>query len=152
MQYFDKDWSTFVDLEDCNALSDRAHLKCIIINPECPSAASSVHVNAVDQVNTMPVEEQQPTDTRRSWPLEYKLPKVFPPSVSLALKNKINLKGPSHRKDRGEFVRCIVADALMYKNYPDRAEKTDMARAIIREFPHLRESSGNGFVAGISRL
>jgi hypothetical protein len=89
---------------------------------------------------------ETPKSGRKSWPLEYTLPSTFSPSVMQSLTNNVNLEAPQNRTARGEFIRSIVDDALLnYTIYPDKAHKTDMAKAIIKQYPHLREDGGRGY-------
>jgi len=66
--------------------------------------------------------------------------------VALALQHKVNLNKPKERYICGQFMQSIVCNAMRkYDLYSGRAEKTDMARAIIREHPHLHDHSKNGY-------
>ena len=89
---------------------------------------------------------EPPATAKQSWPLDYRLPTQFPENVTFALVQQTNLNKPKERYLRGLFVQTIVYNVLrQYTMYPDKAQKTDMARAIIREFPHLRDLSANGY-------
>ena len=68
----------------------------------------------------------------------YTIPyEVLPPQVTDALSAKVDLKQGKLRYVRGLFVQALVSQAMSYGAYPQRDEKRDMARAIIREYPHL---------------
>jgi len=102
---------------------------------------------SLSPVSTLPqISSAFSHSSKQLWPLDYRLPSVFPDNVVLALEHKLNLNKPRERYIRGQFLQAIVCNAMRkYTLYPDRAEKTDMARAIIREYPHLRDQSRSGY-------
>jgi len=167
MQYFEPEWDTYVDVEDGSAVPDRSRIKCniqqldLLISTamsslDCSFTSSAADVStstAVDHLSVAAVTTgvpaacaEPPATAKQSWPLDYRLPTQFPENVTFALVQQTNLNKPKERYLRGLFVQTIVYNVLrQYTMYPDKAQKTDMARAIIREFPHLRDLSANGY-------
>ena len=164
MQYFDPEWGTYVDVEDCGVLPDRAKIKCSLqqLSLELPSVIQMTNYDLSSNVMDVSFLLEQPAASatgsdnqstgthavKQCWPLEYKLPAAFPESVLFALQQQINLNKRCQRYIRGQFVQTIVHSVMRtYTLYPDTAEKMDMAKAIIREYPHLRDASKNGLCA-----
>ena len=167
MQYFEPEWDAYIDIEDASAVPDRSRIKCntqqldFIISTamsslDCSFTSTIADVstpNIADQLSAGVVTTgipaacaEPPASAKQSWPLDYKLPSQFPENVTFALQQQTNLNKPKERYIRGLFVQNIVYNVLrQYTLYPDKAQKTDMARAIIREFPHLRDLSTNGY-------
>ena len=170
LQYFDQEWNCFLDVEDCTSLPDRSRLSCSIFPLHSDIShlpSTSIIDNTSNILNASVLMEsvggiacQSPVYTlsevssvisgssRQPWPLEYKLPSVFPDNVALALEQKVNLNKPQQRYTRGQFLQAIVCNAIRrYTLYPNQVEKTDMARAIVREYPHLLDKSRSGYAS-----
>lgn len=160
LQYFDTEWNTFVDIEDYSVLADRARIKCSVqqmsldlpviqmTNYDLPSNVMDVSFLLEQPCSSATGSDnsQSSNAVKQCWPFEYKLPSSFPESVVFALQQQVNLNKPCQRYIRGQFVQTIVHGVMRnYTLYPGSAEKMDMAKAVIREHPHLRDASKNGF-------
>ncbi len=80
---------------------------------------------------------------RKPWPQEYQLPMM---TMSIETRNALerneDLRKPSLRYQRGMFLRAIVCDVIEnYTLYPDADQKRDIARSIVKTFPHLKEEN-----------
>ena len=158
LQYFDPEWNTYVEVEDCGVLPDRAKIKCSLQQLSLtPSVIQMTNNDLSPNVMDMSFLLKQPAASatgsdnqsthavKQCWSLEYKLPAAFPESVLFALQQQINLNKPCQRYIRGQTIVHSVMHN--YTLYPDTAEKMDMGKAIIREYPHLRDASKNGLCA-----
>ena len=75
-------------------------------------------------------------------PDPYPLPKHFPHRLEGALASKKLTK-----KERQSFITEVASSMLRYKCYPDRADCTCVAHAIINKYPFFKPSYGNPYVS-----
>lgn len=65
----------------------------------------------------------------------------FSSRLSKALKDQV----PLPRVLRSELIHSICSSVWKYSKYPKSIVFTDLARAVVSEYPHLRESTGTGY-------
>ena len=80
------------------------------------------------------------------WPREYVFPLInLSAELRAALKAKVDLRLPSQRYQRGQLIQVLIQNVISnYTLYPTCTEKKDMARSIIKAFPHLQEEQTTG--------
>ena len=133
---------------------------CLPVTPsqKIPLSGLSVRLPATPPLLTMPspsmkARNEQVTETPKRtmckklpWPLEYTFPiDQLSGDLRTAIDNKDDLRKPSQRYLRGMLVRTVVSDVIdNYIIYPDTEQKKDMARSIVKAFPHLKEENTSG--------
>jgi hypothetical protein len=106
LQYFDKEWGTYVDMEDYALLQDRTQLRCFLKQLSFDSLgqlvdATNVHLHetpvliSAEVVSPVAVGNVVNSYIETSWPVPYTLPKhLLPPQGLQALEDKLDLKKP----------------------------------------------------------
>lgn len=157
-QSFDPEWEEFVDLEDVGQLKEKTKLKCITSADQDGLQASSSVPDPPSGLSAPCASGQSPqhpsTDERSlSWPIVFVISEDFlPKQVKLALERKEDLAKPKNRHVRGLFLGAVCDCASKYTAYPDMVQKHQMAKAIVTQWPHLKEEWGRGYDGWLSCL
>lgn len=154
VQYYDKGWDSFVDIEDVSVLENRMKLRVNELTvafsvPNISNAATCENIVTIaTQVKKNSELDNAALSLSSHWPINYTLPRHrFPESLVQALDQKVDLKKPCYRYQRGQLLQAITSQCLTLTSYPDLSQKLDMAKAIVREYPHLTENYGSGYAA-----
>lgn len=159
---FDKDWNTFIDLENYGQLENRSQILCIISTTDSHASRSMLSSAATaspatsasltyspeisDQSADASAATQLPSRNCTVWPNPFVFPRHKLSEIVLsALEKGTDLNNPKQRHVRGQFINTLVDEAIKYKSHPDRNEKVDMARCITDTWPFLREPIGRGY-------
>lgn len=159
IQYLDSEWDAYVDLEDIGMLKDKSRLKCTTSVNQDDQQASSSSVHDPPSIMPLAPATAQPTHHPStgggldSWPTVFSISEEFiSPQVKTALCRKDDLGKPKLRHVRGLFLSAVVESAKQFTNYPDMLQKQQMAKAIVRQWPHLKEKWGRGYDGWLSCL
>ena len=146
IQYYDTEWESYVDVEDCLQLADKTKLRCNLSVVRSSSITQNLS-NTARQGEQLSIDEHSVQSSAHSyWPVRFDFPvEKLPRQVHHALEKQVNLCHPKNRYLRGLLLHTLCDEAVNIKSHPDHSQKVDMAKSIIIQWPYLTEQIGRGF-------
>ncbi|XP_053287857.1 uncharacterized protein LOC128448968 isoform X3 [Pleuronectes platessa] len=155
LQYMDSDFdNNFVNLSQISDIQDRGTVKVI-----CMSDATDLNQGNINQSgedtssssSTIILSSPDSQTARSQWPTTFQIPK-FPYDVEIQLEgaNQAFLSdgvffNPGY-KLKSDILESLAEQIIKFKAYPSNLEIEDVAEALIKAHPCLREQgSFNGF-------
>jgi len=146
IQYYDTEWESYVDVEDCMQLADKTKLRCNLSVVRSSSITQNLSSTARQGEQLSVDEHSVQSSAHCYWPVRFDFPvEKLPRQVHDALEKQVNLCHPKNRYLRGLLLHTLCDEAVKIKSHPDHSQKVDMAKSIIIQWPYLTEQIGRGF-------
>lgn len=162
LQYMDVDFDEFINLTSTADLQDKGTVKLIITSAQAASSAphtplcnlyESSSFSSADTDILSSSESTSSTSSLRSqaWPASFPIPKfTYGVELQLLKANQEFLNNGTllntSPKLKSDILETLASEIIRYKAYPSSAEFDDVAEALIKKHPCLKEQgSVTGF-------
>ncbi|XP_041483450.1 uncharacterized protein LOC121430239 [Lytechinus variegatus] len=162
LQYLDKDFSDFVNLESVHEIMDKDTSKVVVLSvPETESELDSSSISSAPSGDTQMLSDDSSSDfsssphTRGStsrqntWPARFPIPKfAYDTEIKLSNGNKQYRETGSCLKEginKHDILEKLAEHIFMYEAYPSDEHLSEVARRLVQKHPCLQEPHGTWF-------
>lgn len=150
LQYYSNDWAEWLDIDD-SLPPDRSKIRCFykkeIISEKNEPQKCSSQESALKELPTttcveMTVKQVLKSPTlKKPWPKQFNIPvEKFTTKLSKALDEQKCLSW----NEKHELMEILADEIQLYTLYPSRDQRKDVANALVKKYPFLREKIGSG--------
>ena len=162
LQYLDKDFSDFVNLESVNEIKDKDTLKVVVLSvPETESELDSSSSSSAPSGDTLILSDESSfdlsssphtmgsTSRQNTWPAQFPIPKfAYDTEIKLSNGNKQYRATGAPLKEginKHDILEKLAEHVFMYEAYPSDEHLSDVARRLVQKHPCLQEPNGTWF-------